>query len=189
MLYVFCHLAIKVDWNRVSCHGTNKEYRIYVDILRQSLCQSDAFKVDWDRVSCRGTNKEYRIYVDILRQSLCHSNAIKIDWYRVSYHGTNKEYRIYVDNPGNLLRGGLTSSEYKHMGLRSGRSKTYFVKVCATLMPSKLIGIVSRAVAPGKEYRIYVDIFRQSLCHANAIKVDWDRVSYHGTRQRVPHLR
>ena len=60
-----------------------------------------------------------------------YKDAIKVDWDGISCRGTNKEYRIYVDNPGKLLRGGLSSSEYKHTGLKSGRSKKYWVKVCA----------------------------------------------------------
>ena len=58
-------------------------------------------------------------------------DAIKLEWPSVQCGNDTKTYRVYIDNPGNLLVGNLTSSNYRHTGLSSGRTKTYFVVVCA----------------------------------------------------------
>jgi murein DD-endopeptidase MepM/ murein hydrolase activator NlpD len=58
-------------------------------------------------------------------------DAIKIEWTSVQCGNNTKTYRVHIDNPGNLLVGNLTSSNYRHTGLSSGRTKTYFVVVCA----------------------------------------------------------
>jgi hypothetical protein len=58
-------------------------------------------------------------------------DAIKLDWHSVQCGNDTKTYRVYEGNPGRLLVGNLTSSDYRHTGLSSGRTKTYWVVVCA----------------------------------------------------------
>jgi hypothetical protein len=58
-------------------------------------------------------------------------DAVKLDWDSHPCRGANGEYKVYENNQGRLLVGRLTSSDYRHTGLRSGRSYRYWVRVCS----------------------------------------------------------
>jgi len=58
-------------------------------------------------------------------------DAVKLDWDSHPCRGANGEYKVYENNQGRLLVGRLTSSDYRHTGLRSGRTYRYWVRVCS----------------------------------------------------------
>lgn len=73
------------------------------------------------------------------------SDAIKLDWDSIRCGDDTKTYSVYVDSSTKLLVNNLTSSEYKHTGLSSGKTKTYCVSVCTMEGSTKVCSVPASA--------------------------------------------